>query len=319
MRVSGDARPPRSLLGPCDSAGNRTKKSATMHALRKQRTLAATIAVEGFGYWSGADVRVEFRPAEPHTGVVFVRRDLARPARIPARLNHRLEMPRRTTLCAHGGQVEMTEHILAALSGLQVDNCEIWVDQPEMPGMDGSSQPFVAAIDAAGVVEQDAPREQLVVRSVVRLGTEDNWIEARPSSTGLLSVKFRLDYGRGNAIGRQTLQMPITTESFRRELAPSRTFMLQEEAEWLVSKGLGQRVSYQNLLVFDKQGPIDNALRYRDECVRHKTLDLLGDLALAGRDVVGHFVAHRSGHRLNAELLRALLAEEASLGLRRSA
>ena len=291
-----------------------------MHALRKQRTLAATIAVEGFGYWSGNDVRVEFRPAEPNTGVVFVRRDLARPARIPAALAHRIEMPRRTTLSAQGGKVEMTEHILAALAGLRIDNCEIWVDQPEMPGMDGSSQPFVAAIDAVGAIEQEAPRRQLVVRGMTRLGNEESWIEARPSSTGTMTVKFRLDYGRDNAIGRQTLQMPITPESFRRELAASRTFMLQEEAEWLVSKGLGKRVGYQNLLVFDKDGPIENELRFRDECVRHKTLDLIGDLALAGCDVIGHFVAHRSGHRLNAELVRALLnEEEISEGWRRSA
>jgi UDP-3-O-acyl-N-acetylglucosamine deacetylase len=123
-------------------------------------------------------------------------------------------------------------------------------------------------------------------------------------------LKFRLDYGSGNAIGRQTLQLPITSDSFRRELAPARTFVLQEEADWLLSRGLGKRATYQNLLVFDKNGPVDNELRFRDECVRHKALDLVGDLALAGCDLAGHIVAHRSGHRLNAELVRALLNEE---------
>ena len=122
-------------------------------------------------------------------------------------------------------------------------------------------------------------------------------------------MKFRLDYGSGNAIGRQTLQLCVTPESFRRELAPSRTFVLEEEAHWLVSRGLGRRATYQNVLVFDKDGPLDNKLRFRDECVRHKALDLVGDLALSGCDLVGHFVAHRSGHRLNAELVRALIAE----------
>ena len=150
----------------------------------------------------------------------------------------------------------------------------------------------------------------LVVRGVTRLGDDDSWVEARPSTAGGMSVKFRLDYGDGNAIGRQTLQLAISPDSFRRELAMSRTFMLEEEAQWLVSRGLGKRATYQDVLVFDKDGPIDNELRYRDECVRHKALDLLGDLALTGCDIVGHIIAHRSGHRLNAELVRALLNEE---------
>jgi UDP-3-O-acyl-N-acetylglucosamine deacetylase len=119
-----------------------------------------------------------------------------------------------------------------------------------------------------------------------------------------------LDYGAGNAIGRQTLQMPITPESFRRELATSRTFVLQEEAEWMMARGLGKRTTYQNLVVFDKQGPVQNTLRFRDECVRHKTLDLVGDLALAGCDLVGHVIAHRSGHRLNGDLVRAVFQED---------
>jgi UDP-3-O-acyl N-acetylglucosamine deacetylase len=281
-----------------------------MYAIRKQRTLSAPVAIEGFGFWSGRDVRVEFRPAEAHSGIVFVRRDLPRAPRIPALVAHRIETPRRTTLSAGGGSVEMIEHILAALAGLCVDNCEVWVNEAEMPGCDGSSQPFVALLEAAGIVEQEAVRPVLVVRNTTRLGDDDSWVEARPSTTGGMSIKFRLDYGSGNAIGRQTLQLAVTPDSFRRELAASRTFMLEEEAQWLLSRGLGKRATYQNVLVFGKDGPIQNELRYRDECVRHKALDLLGDLALTGCDIVGHIIAHRSGHRLNAELVRALLNEE---------
>jgi UDP-3-O-acyl N-acetylglucosamine deacetylase len=230
---------------------------------------------------------------------------------------NRVETPRRTTLRAAGANVEMVEHVMAALAGLQIDNCEVWVNEAEMPGCDGSSQPFVTALDSAGAIEQSAARPRLVVRTVTRLGGEDSWIEARPGAGGGMSVKFRLDYGSGNAIGRQTLQLPVTPESFRRELAPSRTFVLEEEAEWLVSRGLGKRATYENVLVFDKQGPVANILRYRDECVRHKALDLIGDLALAGCDLDGHFIAHRSGHRLNAELVRALLNEEEIIESRR--
>jgi UDP-3-O-acyl-N-acetylglucosamine deacetylase len=119
-----------------------------------------------------------------------------------------------------------------------------------------------------------------------------------------------LDYGNESPIGRQTIQMALSPEEFCRELAPARTFILQQEAEWLRQQGLGQRVTCNDLLVFDDAGPIDNPLRFEDECVRHKTLDLVGDLALAGCDIHGHLVAFRSGHRLNAELVRALLAEE---------
>ncbi len=271
----------------------------------------------GFGFWSGRDTRLEFRPAEPDTGIVFVRTDLSPPVRIAAVVANRIETPRRTTLSAGGASVEMIEHVMAALGGLQIDNCEVHVDQPEMPGCDGSSLPFVAALDSAGMVEQSAPRPRLVVRNITRLGNDDSWVEARPGTGGALSIKFRLDYGSGNAIGRQTLQLLITPESFRRELAASRTFVLQDEAEWLVARGLGRRTTPRDLLVFDKDGPMENELRYRDECVRHKTLDLIGDLTLAGCDLVGHFVAHRSGHRLNAELVRALLNEEEVIESRR--
>jgi UDP-3-O-acyl-N-acetylglucosamine deacetylase len=203
---------------------------------------------------------------------------------------------------------------------MQIDNCEVWVDESEMPGCDGSSLPFVEALAHAGAVPQPAPRPCLVVRSITRLGNEDTWVEARPDRDGGLSLKFRLDYGSANAIGRQTLQLAITPETFRRELAPARTFVLREEAEWLVARGLGKRATYQNVLVFDADGPLENELRFRDECVRHKALDLVGDLALAGCDLAGHFVAHRSGHRLNAEMVRALFNEEEIIeGRRRSA
>ncbi len=291
-----------------------------MHSLRKQRTISTSVAVEGFGFWSGKDVRAEFRPAETGTGIVFVRRDMARPARIKAVVQNRIDSPRRTTLSADGGSVEMIEHVMAALAGLRIDNCEVWVDQPEMPGCDGSSLPFVLALDTAGIVEQEAPRYQIAVQQITRLGTEDSWIEIRPSTSGGLSVTFCLDYGSTSPIGVQTLQMPITPESFRRELAPCRTFVLQEEAEWLMSQGLGRRATYQNVVVFDKHGPVENVLRFRDECVRHKTLDLVGDLALAGCDLVGHVVAHRSGHRLNSDLVWAVINQEELVeNLRRSA
>ena len=280
-----------------------------MKTLRKQRTISRPAEVTGFGYWSGKDVRVEFRPAPPQSGIVFVRGDLDRPRRIPVAVEHRIEVPRRTALAADGAQVEMVEHILAALYGLSIDNCEIWVDGPEMPGCDGSALPFVAALDAVGAVDQPALRRRLVVTDITRVGDNDCWIEARPLPAGRLSLKYKLDYGQNNPIGKQGIEVALNAASFRQELAPARTFILQEEADWLRQRGLGTRVTNQDLLVFGPEGVLDNELRFDNECVRHKALDLLGDLSLSGFDLAGQFIAYKSGHRLNAELVKVLLKE----------
>jgi UDP-3-O-[3-hydroxymyristoyl] N-acetylglucosamine deacetylase len=276
--------------------------------------------VAGFGYWSGRDVQVEFRPAPPNTGLVFVRSDMGNPRRIAADVRQRIEVPRRTTLAGDGTQVEMVEHALAALYGQAIDNCEIWVNSSELPGLDGSCQQLVEALTAAETMEQPALRRRLIVSDVTRVGDDETWVEARPAKSGGLTIKYRLDYGSNNPIGRQTIELKVTPKSFREELASARTFLLAEEAEWLRQRGLGARVTNQDLLVFGPEGPIDNELRTENECVRHKALDLVGDLALAGCDLVGHFIAHKSGHRLNAELVKVLLSEgQIEEGLRRSA
>ena len=262
----------------------------------------------GFGYWSGQDVRVEFHPAPENTGIVFVRCDLAPPRRIAAVVHNRIEVPRRSSLAAGGATVEMVEHVLAALHGLQIDNCEVWVDRPEMPGVDGSCLPFLTALEAVGLIDQTAPRAQLRVDRVLRVGDEHAWLEARPARGEGYSIESSIDYGAGSAIGRQSLWIDVTRDRFRSALAGARTFILAEEAEWLRRQGLGTRVTARDLLVFGADGPIDNPLRFPDECVRHKTLDVIGDMALAGGDLVGHFVTHCSGHRLNGELVKRLLA-----------
>ncbi len=287
---------------------------------RNQRTIVRPVAVQGIGYWSGRDVRIEFLPAEVDSGVVFVRSDLEGCPEVAATVENWAQTPLRTNLQSGRAQVEMVEHVMAALAGMQIDNCRVRVDQAEMPGCDGSSLAFVEALEEAGIVEQDAPRRQRVIREIVRLGSPQSWIEARPCCSGETILQAELDYGPGSPIGRQSLEISLSPESFREELAPSRTFISQQEAEALRARGLGERVTCQDLLVFGPQGPIDNQLRFPDECVRHKLSDMVGDLALAGCDLVGRFLAHRSGHRLNAELVRAILDQgEARAGLRRCA
>jgi UDP-3-O-[3-hydroxymyristoyl] N-acetylglucosamine deacetylase len=279
-----------------------------MNSARKQHTISASASISGVGYWSGSDVRVEFRPAAANAGIVFVRRDLPGKPRIPAAVHYRTEIPLRTNLCMGEAGIEMIEHVMAALAGLQIDNCEIWTDRPEMPGVDGSSLPFVELLQAAGIVAQDAPRPRKIIRQVIRHGNEKSWIEARPCCSGKTILQYELDYGSGNPIGRQSLEISLSPRFFHINLAPSRTFLLEAEARELKARGLGRRSTYQDLLVFGGDGPIDNQLRYPDECVRHKMVDMVGDLALTGCDLIGRFVAFRSGHRLNAELVRSLAA-----------
>ena len=264
---------------------------------------------------------MEFRPAREDTGIVFVRADLASPVYVPARVQHRIDVPRRTAIRHGGATVEMIEHIMAALAGLRIDNCEVWVDAAEMPGCDGSSLAFVEAIQKAGAVEQSRPRRLLAVREPLRVEADGSWIEATPSEKPGLQLCVRLDYGHSSPIGRQTFEAELSARSFTRAMAAARTFLLLHEAQWLRSQGLGKRTTYQDLLIFGDSGPIENQLRFPDECVRHKTLDLVGDLALSNCDIQAAVAAHCSGHELNAEMVRALLTQAGEMEdpVRRSA
>ncbi len=280
-----------------------------MSVARRQCTLARPVSVTGFGYFSGRDVQVEFWPAAENAGVTFLRHDIGPAARIPASITLRVDAPRRTNLELNGIRVEMVEHVLAALAGLRVDNCEVWVDAPEMPGCDGSARDFVDAIDAAGVVEQRSPVRQIVVEQTVRVGGPDRWIEAQPPRSAGFSMTFDVDYGTQTAIGRQTYAIDLTPAAFRRELASCRTFITEDVAQGMLAEGRGQRVTPQDLLIFGPHGPIENSLRFSDECVRHKLLDVVGDLALTGCEIIGHVVAFRCGHQLHAELAKRLLEQ----------
>ncbi|NBT13865.1 MAG: UDP-3-O-[3-hydroxymyristoyl] N-acetylglucosamine deacetylase [Planctomycetia bacterium] len=279
-----------------------------------QQTVRRPVVVTGRGYWSGRENRVEIRPAAAGEGVVFVRHDRPSPAVVPATLGSRIEATARTNLAADGVRVEMVEHLLSALAALGVDCCRVSLTADELPRLDGSSLAFVEAIDAAGVVSLGVPREPIVVRERLRVGDDEAWLEALPPRFPGLSVDYVLDYGPG-PIGRQEFSIELTPDAYRRELAAARTFITLEEAGRLRAAGLGLDVSMRDLVVFSPDGPIDNPLRWPDECVRHKVLDLVGDLALAGRPIHGHVRAYRSGHRLNAELaagLRSMDVEQAA-------
>jgi UDP-3-O-[3-hydroxymyristoyl] N-acetylglucosamine deacetylase/3-hydroxyacyl-[acyl-carrier-protein] dehydratase len=274
---------------------------------RCEQTIARPSAVRGVSFLSGLDVEVVFRPAEAGTGVVFVRKDLPDRPSVPAHVRHVVPRQRRTAIQRGEAVVEMVEHILAALAGLRIDNCLVEIDGPETPGCDGSSQAFVEALTSSGTRTQDRPREVLTIGQPLTVREGPSVLTAYPGSDANLVLSYHLDYGAHTAIGSQSRFVELTPERFRDELAPSRTFLTEAEAQSLRAAGIGRRTSERDLLIFGPDGPINNDLRYTDECVRHKLLDMVGDLALLGKDLVGHVVAHRSGHQLNAEMVRALL------------
>ena len=264
--------------------------------------------MSGYGFWSGRDIDLNFQPAEANTGIVFVRSDLPGQPRIPAVIQNRINGPRRTTLVAEGCPVEMVEHVLAALAGLKIDNCEIHATRAEMPGDDGSSKAFTDALSQAGRVVLEAERQTIRVTSSIRVGDENTWIQADPVEQDQFELAYQLDYACPS-IGTQTYQTQVTPEIFAKEIAPARTFVLLEEAQELQKKGLGQRVSFKDILVFGPDGPIDNQVRFENECARHKLLDMIGDFSLSGTDLIGKFTASKSGHRLNSQLVFALLQQ----------
>jgi UDP-3-O-acyl N-acetylglucosamine deacetylase len=273
---------------------------------RSQHTIRRPVSVAGVGYWSGRGVVVDLLPAPAGCGVVIVRGDLDVPVRVVAAVEHRVEARLRTTLAVGGVRVQMVEHLLSALAGTGVDCCVVRVSGEELPGLDGSARAFVDAIDAVGLEDLGRPSDPLVVTETVRIEEGEAWIEATPPRHAGLSVEYTLDYAA--PVGRQSLALDITPESYRESLAAARTFITTAEAEQLRASGLCGHVTPQDLLVFGPDGPVGNALRWPDECVRHKVLDLVGDLALVGRPLHAHVRAARTGHRLNAALAVRLLA-----------
>jgi UDP-3-O-acyl N-acetylglucosamine deacetylase len=273
---------------------------------RNQRTIARAAEVVGIGYLTGQDVHLRFRPAPPSSGVVFVRTDLGPQARITACVHNVTGTNRRTTLGKPPVCVGLVEHVMAALSGLHIDNCVVEVDAPEPPGLDGSSDAFVRALTSAGVVMQAERRAIWAVDRPLVVAAGDATLALHPSSAPGLRVSYLLNYGLRSPIGQQTHTAEVNPATFARSIAPCRTFLLEEEAVALRQQGLGRRTQVSDLLVFGPRGPIANKLRFADEPARHKVLDILGDLALLGQDLSGHVVAYRSGHPLNVELVWAL-------------
>jgi UDP-3-O-[3-hydroxymyristoyl] N-acetylglucosamine deacetylase/3-hydroxyacyl-[acyl-carrier-protein] dehydratase len=279
-------------------------------ATRAERTIARTAEVRGVGFFHGADVTMRFHPAPAGTGIVFARTDLPGSPTVAARADSIVPSQRRTSIRQGAASVEMIEHVMAALAGMQIDNCLIEIDAGECPGGDGSSLGFVEAFDRAGTLEQDRARQAIVLDEPLCVRDGAAVLTAHPCASGL-SLAYHLDYGADATIAPQSFSLDLTADSFRSEIASSRTFLLESEAEALRAAGIGRRATAADLLIFGQDGVVGNALRFPDECARHKVLDMVGDLALLGVDLHGSVVAHRSGHQTNHALVRQLLAHAA--------
>jgi UDP-3-O-acyl N-acetylglucosamine deacetylase len=273
---------------------------------RCQQTIGTPVEVQGTGYVTGKHVRLRFRPAPASTGVVFVRTDLGPQACIRARVENVTGTARRTTLGHAPVHVSLVEHVLAALSGLRIDNCYVELDAPEPPGLDGSANAFVKAILQAGTVTQAERRAIWTTDRPVTVAANDATITLHPSETPELRISYLLDYGQESPIQWQMCTQTITTGSFATQLAPCRTFITEDEAVMLRNQGIGSRTTVSDLLVYGRRGPIGNKVRFANEPARHKILDILGDLSLIGCDLRGHVVAYRSGHPHNVQLVQTL-------------
>lgn len=275
---------------------------------RFQQTLARPATVTGIGFLTGADITVRFFPAPANHGVTFMRTDVIEPVAIPALVEFTAPRSRRTALEHRGVSIELIEHVMAALAGLQVDNCRVELNGPELPGCDGSSRIFADCLLDAGFVTLDVPRNVCTVNRTLQLQIAEAGMEmhARPNSQPGLQITYELDYGAESPIPAQSLTIDVTPTAFLNKIVFARTFILEAEARAFLAQGMGQRLSFQDLLVYGPQGVIDNELRAPDECVRHKILDCVGDLALLGCDLSAHVICRRTGHRQNADLVRAI-------------
>ena len=273
---------------------------------RRQRTLARATEVHGIGMVTGARVRLRFNPSGPDAGVSFLRTDVPNATPIPARADAVTGTARRTTLGGGANQVTLVEHVLAALAGMRVDNCLVELDGPEPPGLDGSAEAYVDTLVAAGTALQLSRKARLVVTDPITVEDGGGTLSIYPRAGDDLVISYLLDYGPIAPIAPQSHTEVIAPDRFRQELARCRTFVLEDEAYELQRQGVGRHLKPSEILVFGPKGLIDNRLRFPDEPARHKILDLVGDLSLAGVDLVGHVVAYRSGHPLNVELARTL-------------
>ncbi len=273
--------------------------------MRYQHTIAAPISCSGVGLHSGQPVTMTLLPAPADTGVVFVRKHAGTSVRLGATIRNLVATELCTAISSQGAQIKTIEHLLAALAGLGVDNAIVEVDAGEIPVLDGSSGPFVRLIRAAGLVTQKRAQPFLKITQPIEVTDGVRRVVIEPSSTP--KVTYTISYNHP-MIGQQAFDFEYSSSGFEREIADARTFGFLREVEALWARGLGKGGSLDNTVVLSENGVMNqDGLRFQDEFVRHKILDLIGDLALMGMPFIGHVKADRSGHALHTKLVAEIL------------
>ena len=276
--------------------------------MQNQKTLAAEAAYTGIGLHSGRDVHIVLKPASADTGIVFVRTDIPSLPQIRAKAENVTSTLRATTVEENGYKVFTIEHLMSALHAQKIDNCRIEMDSEEPPVADGSGLAFFELIRNAGIAEQDKPRREVIIDKVYRIDDAENrrFVMAVPYDG------FRVSFTSLNPhklIGVQYEDFEITPETYYKEIAPARTIAYEKEVEALRQMGLGLGGTLESVIVYNDEGWL-NPLHYEDELVRHKILDVIGDLRLAGI-IRGHIIAAASGHALNTRLAKRIVEEQA--------
>ena len=273
--------------------------------MRQQQTLLNPISCTGVGLHTGKPVTLTLRPAPSDTGVVFVNRNGHAGATLAASVDHLVATELCTAISGNGFQVKTIEHVLAALAGLSIDNVFVDIDAAEAPVMDGSSAPFVRLIQSAGVVPQNRRRSFLKITRPLEIVDGSRRIRIEPSSTPRITYTIQYDHP---LIQTQTYAYEHSTHAFAAEIAEARTFGFLQEVEALWARGLGRGGNLENTVVLLQDGILnESGLRFADEFVRHKVLDLIGDFSLLGMPFIGHLIADRSGHALHTRLVKQIL------------
>ena len=271
--------------------------------MNQQRTLRRPISCAGIGLHSGKKVTLSLKPAAADSGIRFRRSDLGG-QEVPATVDHVGGINHATGLMRDTVRVDTVEHLLAAFVSLGVDNAVVELSSPEVPIMDGSAAPFIYLIQEAGIKPLSSPRRYLKVLRPISLSRGDKRIALYPSDHFKVTYSIAFDHPM---LRHQSRTIRLTEESFVEEIAPARTFGFLEEVEMMRQQGLALGGSLENAIVIGDTGVLNNALRFDDEFVRHKILDVIGDLALVGHPIIGHIVAHRGGHGLHTAFAAKIL------------
>ena len=302
--------PPTQAVSAAQAVGSGSGRTRTMAGQRGlQSTLRRRAKVSGIGVHSGREVSVTLHPAEADTGVTFFRTNAedGRDREIPANYRHVNATDLCTSVGVPGASVATIEHLMAALSALDVDNATVEIDGPEVPVMDGSAGAFMSAVDEAGVTGLDSPLRYLKVVKPVRIQNGESYAEFTPYNGRRIEVE--IDF-TSPLIGKQSYAADIDSECFRRDIARARTFGFLADVEQLWARGFALGASLENAVVIGDDRVINpEGLRFTDEFVRHKVLDAVGDLALAGAPILGRYRSYRGGHKLNFKALEALFAD----------